>query len=115
MNPIKVSEELLIIVNPDEASVSSAENIQRVGNILEKELKGYILNKWKQKNFLQRLMSEETQMSKDTIYGRLGTEHLGTIPYDNNVIKSTQKGTPLLKHKSGASAAKAIKKIKDKF
>lgn len=115
INPIKVSDQLLMIVNPDEASVSSAENLQRVGNILDKKLKGYILNKWKERNFLQRLLSEETQMSKDEIYGRLGTENIGTIPYDNNVIKSTQIGNPLLQYKSGSSAAKAIKKIKNKI
>ncbi len=115
INPIKVSEGLLIVVNPDEASVSSAENIQRVGNILEKDLKGYILNKWKERNFLQRLLSEETQLSKDVIYGRLGTENLGTIPFDNNVRRSTQMGIPLLRYKSGSSAAKAIKNIRNLF
>lgn len=115
INPIKVSEELIIVINPDEASVSSAENLQRVGNILEKDLRGYILNKWKDRNFLQRLLSEETQMSKDVIYGRLGTENLGTIPFDNNVLKSTQMGNPLLRYKSGASAAKAIKDIQNQL
>ena len=109
--PIESSDELLIVATPNEASISSAENTQRVGNVLEKELRGYILNKWKQKSFFSKLFGEETQMSKEEIKGRLGINEIGTIPYDNNVRKSIELKKPLINYKEGSKAMKAIKQI----
>lgn len=115
ITPIEISDQLIIVTTPDEASVSSAENTQRVGNILEKKLKGYILNKWKEKGFFAKIFGEETQMSEKEIQGRLGTNKLGTIPYDKNVKKSTELQKPLFQYKEGSKAIKAIKNITEQI
>lgn len=115
ISPIEVSDELLLIVTPDEASVSSAENVQKVGNILEKKMRGFILNKWEEKGFFSRLFGGDTQMSIEKIQARMAMEDLGKVPYDDDVRESTELGEPLLNRFERSRASEAIRKISEKI
>lgn len=115
ISPMEISDRLLLVLTPDEASVSSAENIQEVGNLIERPVKGFILNKWRERGFFSRLFGEDSQMSREEIEERIPVENLGTVPYDDSVRKSTELGEPLLNHDEGCKASKAIEKISEKI
>lgn len=115
ISPIEVSDQLLLILTPDEASVSSAGNIQKVGNILDKRIRGFILNKWESRGFFSRLFGEDTQMSEGKVEARMAIQNLGKIPYDKKVRKSTELGKPLLNRFEDSQASKAIREISDEF
>ncbi len=115
ISPMEISDQLLLIVTPDEASVTAAENIQKVGNVLELGVRGFIINKREERGFFGRLFGEDSQMSVDEIEGRIPIENLGTVPYDDSVRKSTDLGKPLLNHDEGSEASEAIKEISERI
>ncbi len=115
ISPIEVSDQLLLVLTPDEASVSSAGNIQKVGNILEKRTRGFVLNKWEKKGFFDKLFGGDTQMSKEKIEARMAVENLGEVPYDDKVRESTELGEPLMDRFGSSQASEAIKEISTKL
>ncbi|KXB05084.1 hypothetical protein AKJ50_01755 [candidate division MSBL1 archaeon SCGC-AAA382A13] len=115
ITPIEASEQILLVVTPDEASVSSAENMAKIGRLIEKGMKGYILNRWKERSFFARLFGEETQIKPELIESRMGINHLGTVNEDEKVRESTEIGEPLLKYESNSDAANSIREISKKI
>ena len=115
ISPIEVSDQLLLVLTPDEASITSASNIQKVGNILDKRTRGFILNKWEKKGFFNRLFGGDSQMSREKIEARMAVENLGEVPYDEKVRESTELGEPLMKRFEGNRASEAIRRISDKL
>lgn len=113
ISPIEASDQILLVINPDRASVSSAEKVQKIGNLLERGVRGFILNKGKERGFFENLFGEETQMSTEKVEARMATENLGKIPYDDKVRESTELGEPLLEYDESSKASKAIKKISE--
>ncbi len=115
ISPIEISDELLLVVTPDEASVSAAENIHKIGKILEREVRGFIVNKWRERGFFDRLFGDDSQMNIEKIEDRMIIENLGKIPYDDSVRESTERGEPLLEYDKSSKAFEAIEKISEEI
>jgi len=113
--PIDVSDQVLLIATPDEASVSAAENVAKLGGLLGREVKGCIVNRRRRVSFFGRMFGEDTQIDPADIKTRIGTEILGVVPEDENVKRATEIGKPVILYKPKCPASKAIREISSKF
>ncbi|MFP4005766.1 MAG: P-loop NTPase [Candidatus Hadarchaeia archaeon] len=115
LTPMEISDQIVIVITPDEASVSAGENIEKIGRLTEVEIKGHILNRWKKRSFLSRLFSDDTQMGEERIEERMTSKRLGNIPEEDAVRESTEKGKPVIHYAKNSEASKAIKEIGKKL
>ncbi len=100
--PMTYSDEVLLIVNPDPASISDAQKVKAVAALAGIDVTGIIVNKYTK-----------------SVYGdlgvKLGLPVLGVIPTDDAIIKARDTKTPLIVLKPKSSSAKAILQIARKL
>jgi len=100
--PLMHSDEILLVVNPDPASISDAQKVKAVAGLAGIKIAGVIVNKYKK-----------------NIYGdvgvKLGLPIIGTVPEDNAVIKARDERKPIILIKSRSPSAKAILQIARKL
>jgi len=96
--PITYSDEVILIVNPDPASISDAQKVKVVVGLAGINITGIIVNKYKKSIY-------------NDIGVKLGLPVIGIIPEDDAIIKSRDTKKPIILLKPGSSASKAIMKI----
>ncbi len=93
--PMTYSDEVLLIVNPDPASISDAQKVKAVAALAGINVTGIIVNKYTK-----------------SIYGdvgiKLGLSVTGIIPEDEAIIKARDTKMPLIVLKPKSPSAKAI-------
>ncbi len=102
MLPMTYSDEVILIVNPDPASISDAQKVKAATALAGINVTGIIVNKYKKSIY-------------DDIGIKLGLPVLGLIPQDEAIIKARDTRKPLILLKPGSSSAKAIMKISKKI
>ncbi len=96
--PITYSDEVILVVNPDPASISDAQKVKAVSAMAGINITGIIVNKFKKSIY-------------NDIGVKLGLQTTGIIPEDDAIIKSRDIRKPLILLKPKSQAAKAIMKI----
>lgn len=96
--PMTHSDEVLLIVNPDPASISDAQKVKALSALADINITGVIVNKYKKSSY-------------EDIGVKLGLPVVGIIPEDNAVIKARDAKKPLILLKPGSSSAKAVLQI----
>jgi septum site-determining protein MinD len=97
--PMTHSDEVLLVVNPDAASISDAQKVRAVSGLADMNITGIIVNKNKKKD------------NHEDIGIKLGLPILGTVPEDNVVIRSRDARKPIILLEPRSPPAKAILKI----
>lgn len=115
LTPMEISDQMVLVLTADEASIGSAENIEKIGNLVDIDTRGYILNRWRERSLLSRLFSSGTQVEKELIEERMASKPIGTVPEDENVRKATEVGRPVVQYDENTGASKAIKEIGENF
>lgn len=100
--PITYSDEVILVVNPDPASISDAQKVKVVAGLAGINISGIIVNKYKKSIY-------------NDIGVKLGLPVIGVIPEDDAIIKSRDTKKPLIQLKPGSSASKALMKIARKI
>ncbi|MCZ7355982.1 MAG: cell division ATPase MinD [Candidatus Methanoperedens sp.] len=100
--PMTYSDEVLIIVNPDPASISDAQKVKAVSGLAGINIAGVIVNKYKKSIY-------------EDIGVKLGLPVFGIIPEDDAIIKARDARKPLISLKPKSSAAKAVMRIAEKL
>jgi len=100
--PITYSDEVILIVNPDPASISDAQKVKVVVGLAGINITGIIVNKYKKSIY-------------NDIGVKLGLPVIGVIQEDDAIIKSRDTKKPLIILKPRSSAAKAFMKIARKI
>jgi septum site-determining protein MinD len=93
--PITFSDEVILVVNPDPASISDAQKVKAVAGLAGINITGIIVNK------------DKKSMYND-IGVKLGLPIIGVIPEDDAIIKSRDTRKPLMILKPRSKAAKAL-------
>lgn len=96
--PITYSDEVILVVNPDPASISDAQKVKSVAGLAGLNVTGIIVNKYKKSIY-------------NDIGVKLGLPVIGIIPEDDAIIKSRDTKKPLILLKPKSPASKAIMKI----
>jgi septum site-determining protein MinD len=96
--PMTYSDEVILIVNPDPASISDAQKVRTVSGLTDMKITGIIVNKYKKNTY-------------EDIGIKLGLPVLGLVPEDDAVIRSRDSKKPVISLRPGSSPAKSIMKI----
>ena len=96
--PMTYSDEVLIVVNPEPASISDAQKVKALSELAGFNISGIIINK-------------DHKSIYEDIGVKLGLPVIGIIPQDDAVIKARDSRKPLILIKPGSSSAKATIKI----
>lgn len=100
--PITYSDEVILVVNPDPASISDAQKVKAVSGLAGVNITGIIVNKYKKSIY-------------NDIGVKLGLSVIGVIPEDDAIIKSRDTKIPLILLKPRSSASKIVMKIAKKI
>jgi septum site-determining protein MinD len=99
---IKSADEIIIVTNPEITAITDALRVRKYAKRKKIPIKGVVINKVRNKKF---------EFKEKEIEKVLEAEILGTIPYDDSVLKALSNKIPLLLFKPNSSSAKAIKNI----
>ncbi len=100
--PMTFSDEVLLIVNPDPASISDAQKVKAVSALAGINISGIIVNKYKKSIY-------------EDVGVKLGLPVFGIIPEDEAVISARDSRKPLILLKPRSSSSKAILEIARKI
>lgn len=102
ISSIKVADELLVIVNPDLASVTDALKLIKMAERHETVSIGAVVN---------RVRNEPVELSTGEIESFLGIPVLGRVNEDYSVRKAMTAGSPVVSHSPGSMAAQQFTSI----
>jgi septum site-determining protein MinD len=90
-NAIAPADVVVVITNPE---ISAVRDADRIIGLIEAEEKGpakLVLNRLK-----PEMVKREDMLSPDDVLELLAVELIGIVPEDENVILSTNRGTPIV-------------------
>ncbi|MEZ5335037.1 MAG: cell division ATPase MinD [Methanolobus sp.] len=101
INSISLADELILVVNPDIASLAGAMKIKTISDNMGKQFRGVFLN---------RTGVTPNELSKDRIETALGLKILATIEEDSNVKNSLAFKAPVIIKYPGSQGAVGFNK-----
>lgn len=96
--PLTVSDEVLIVVTPDLASLADALRVKMMCDALQARVGGVVVN---------RTGLSKTELAPREVGSMLGLEILATIPEDDEIRKSANLKVPVVLRKKDSPAALA--------
>ena len=106
--PLKVADEVLLVVTPDHPAVQATAKLRSVIDVVNVNVRGVVVNRFKKPSFLAGLMGAKKTISNENIEHRLKTKILETIPEDSAVIESMNMKKSVVVYKPKSPASKAI-------
>lgn len=104
--PLLVADQVLMVVNPDLASLSDALKIKALCEMLKRPVDGMVLN---------RVTSDKTEIDSNKVSELLHMEILETIPDDVNVRQSAAFKSPVVVNAPDSPSSIAFKKLATKI
>ncbi len=104
--PLAVSDEVILITNPELPSITDALKTKLMAEIVGRKVKGTVVN---------RVMSMKGELAASKIGDLLEVEVLGSIPNDRSVTKAVAFKVPVVVREPGSPAAKRINAIARKL
>ena len=114
LEPLKVADEVLLVVTPDLPAIHTTIRLQTVLRALDAKVGGVIINRFKKPSFFSRFGGSKFLKSED-IERRLKVEILGTIPEDSAVIESANGEKSIVTRKPKSPASKAFQELAKKL
>jgi septum site-determining protein MinD len=99
---IKAADELLVVVNPDMASLTEALKLIRIAERQETRTLGAVVN---------RVKNEGIELGREEIEGFLGVPVLGMVNEDYAVRRATSERRPVVTHSPKSLASQQIMAI----
>lgn len=94
--------ELLMVTMPDPSALADALKTKLVGNRLNMEIQGVVLN---------MVRDDKSEVTPEEVSVLLDAPILQTIPYDDNVKRGSVEGKPVILRNPNSPAAKAFKRL----
>jgi septum site-determining protein MinD len=101
LETLKIADRVILITTPEITSFSNTLKTKMVADKNGVEIFGTVLNKVRKNEKRVRRIAKEW----------LGTPLLCSLPYDNNVIKSSEYGRAVLRHKPRSAYSIGIRKF----
>jgi len=106
--PLKVADEVLLVVTPDHPAVQATAKLRSVIDVVNVNVRGVVVNRSRKPSFLAGLMGAKKPISNEHIEHRLKTKILETIPEDSAVTESMNMKKSIVMYKPKSPASKAI-------
>lgn len=103
---LAAADRVLLVVNPELASMADALKIKALAELLGKTVEGVILN---------RTGLEKTEIRRNKVKELLGADVLEIIPEDANVRRSAALKVPAVLSKPESPASMAFRKLAEKI
>ena len=111
LTPLKLCDEVLIIVNPDVASVESASKLEAIVKLIGVKIGGIVLNRMKKPSFFNR----RKVMKATEIQQKLKSKIIGIIPEDHTVIEAANLRKPVVVYNQKCQASQAFRALAAKI
>jgi septum site-determining protein MinD len=106
LTPLKIADEVLLVVTPDLLAVQAAAKMRSVVKTINANMRGAIVNRFRKPSFFAKEF-----MRDEDIKRRLKADILGIIPEDPAVIESINLKKPVVVYKPKSPASKAINSL----
>lgn len=106
--PLKVADEVLLVVTPDHPAVQATAKLRSVIDVVNVNVRGVVVNRSRKPSFLAGLMGAKKTISNEHIEHRLKTKILEIIPEDSAVIESMNIKKSVVMYKPNSPASRAI-------
>ncbi|WP_048149510.1 cell division ATPase MinD [Methanolacinia paynteri] len=100
--PLAVADEVILVVIPDISSILDALKTKMLTEMIGGKIRGAILN---------RVNSEDDDMTKEQIEKMLGVNVIAMIPEDANVRRASASRAPVVLKYPSSGASKAFRKL----
>lgn len=110
LTPLKLADELLMVVMPEISSVESAARLENVAELLDAKITGVVVNRVKKPSVLDRLKGTR-RMRREEVQRRLRSKIIGGIPDDPAVVEAANLRRPVVLHKPKGAASKAFRSL----
>jgi len=102
ISSIKAADEVLIVTNPDMASIVSAIKIIKISKSIGAQVSGIVLN---------RVTGGKFEIKKTDVESLCEVRVIAEIPFDNKMIEGIRKMTPVVLTSPNSPSAKAFKSL----
>jgi septum site-determining protein MinD len=99
---IKAADELLVVTNPDMASLTDALKLIKVAEGYETKLIGVVVN---------RIRNDDAELGLEEVEGFLGVPVIGTVNEDHAVRRAAAERSPVVSHSPNSLAAQQFMAI----
>jgi len=111
LTPLKLCDEVLIIVNPDVAAVESASKLEAIIELLGVKIGGVVLNRMKKPSFFNR----RKVMKAEVVQQKLKSKIIGIIPEDHTVIEAANLRKPVVVYDQKCQASQGFRTLAAKI
>jgi septum site-determining protein MinD len=110
LEPLKIADEVLLVVTPDISAVQAGAKLESVAKVFGAKIGGVVVNRIKKPSILDRLFRRKPKVAA-LIKRRLKSRVIGAVPEDSEVVKSANARKPVVVYKPKSAAAKALKRL----
>lgn len=102
LSAMKASDDILVVTNPDMASIVSAIKAIKIARALDLSVIGVVVN---------RVTGGKHEPKISDIEELCETRVVGTVPFDKSVLESVKKMTPIVISNENAPASRAFRSL----
>lgn len=102
ISAIKASDDVLVVTNPDMASIVSAIKVLKIARNLQASIIGLALN---------RVTGDKHELKVSEVEELCEARVVATIPYTREMLRSIRKMTPIMLQDEGSPASEAFKRL----
>ena len=111
LTPLKLADELLMIVMPEISSVESAARLENVAELLDAKITGVVVNRVRKPSLLGKLKGAPRMLRREEVQRRLRSKIIGGVPDDPSVVEAANLRRPVVLHKPKGAASKAFRSL----
>jgi septum site-determining protein MinD len=110
LTPMKLADEILLIVTPDISAIRAAEKLEEVADLAGAKVGATVVNRIKKPSFLDKLRGVK-RLKRAEIQRRIKSKIVGAVPEDPAVPESANLQKPVVIRKPKSPASKALLRL----
>jgi septum site-determining protein MinD len=111
LTPLKLCDEVLIVVNPDVAAVESASKLEAIIELIGVKIRGAILNRMRKPSTFRR----RNIMKVEAIQQKLKSKIVGIVPEDSTVTEAANLRKPVVVYNTKCQASQGFRALAAKI
>ena len=115
LTPLKLCDEVLIVVTPDVSAIDAAAKLEAIIDLVGAKVRGVIVNKVAKPSIIDKLRGGKKVRMRAYVQQKLKAPIMGTIPEDRAVVESANLKRPVALLKPKCAASKGFRTLAAKL